>query len=236
MVSMFVLRTGGNVNEYETEARTKTYPRHKPSALPYLSLFLHELDCFYSVRHPAQALSRHALRTTHSQDLNTPALITKFADLKIRAGTAADLDLDTSCLLKSDPMGLLIPRPLITVLHQNGSVNCARPEDRIYALMGLASESNRKGLTVDYQRPVQDKFVQAAWSMISSSGDLRLLSYIEERAYRKVGGLPTWVPDFSTVRKPYPLDTFTQGCAKSEARDVSSFRNTLLHQPSDKRE
>jgi hypothetical protein len=219
MMSMYETEPEGDSYEYEAEVRREGYTREDLETGPYMSLYLRAIEEFFAV-HPARDFQGHALRKTHSVTVNTAGLIVEIGDMKIRAGSAADLDLDMSRSTLADSMGLLTPRPLTKVLWQNMYATCARPEDRIYAFIGLASNSSWSGLSVDYVRPVRETFVQAAWAMIKSSGDLRLLSFVEERTLREVCQLSTWVPDFSARRYPNPLDLFEENCPYAAAGEM----------------
>ncbi|KAF8848635.1 hypothetical protein BDZ45DRAFT_753638 [Acephala macrosclerotiorum] len=154
------MEPGGDSFEYEVEVQREDYARGNPETGPHMAEYLRAIKEFFSV-HPAPGFRGHSLRKTLSKVVNTAGLIVEIADMKIRAGNAADLDLNMTSLASADSQ-LLTPRPLLKVLHQNSYATSARLEDKIYAFIGLAFESSWKGLSVDYLRSVQETFVQAA--------------------------------------------------------------------------
>ena len=228
MMSMHgVIRGGGDSHEYEVKVRREGSVREDLETNPYMSLYMLAIKEFFALLHPARAFQGYAVRETHSVPVNTAGLIIDIADMKIRAGNTTDLGLDISRSTSVDSMGLLILSPLIKVLSRNIYTTYARPKDRIYAFIGLSPDSSWTGLSINYIRPVREIFIQAAWAIIKASRDLRLLSFIEERTFRGVDGLPTWIPDFSARRYLYPLDTFDETCPYSASRDIVHCEDTL---------
>ncbi|KAF2647075.1 hypothetical protein K491DRAFT_699856 [Lophiostoma macrostomum CBS 122681] len=96
--------------------------------------------------------------------------------------------------------------PLQALLRPFSPSSCSLPQDRIYAFLGLVPESSWKGLTIDYERPIADTFIQATWAMIRSTKSLRILSHVENRKHRNIEGLPSWVPEYSRLHAGKPLD------------------------------
>lgn len=88
-----------------------------------------------------------------------------------------------------------------------GSINIARhgphdfhstkPEDKIYALLGIANDRNeleQKGLVLDYERSYQDIYTSAMAAFLEQ-GHLSVLNQCQTYALRE--DLPSWVPDWS---------------------------------------
>ncbi|KAF2824324.1 hypothetical protein CC86DRAFT_457122 [Ophiobolus disseminans] len=95
-----------------------------------------------------------------------------------------------------------LQRMLGTLSHSNSS----HPADHIYAFLGLVPASSWEGLSIDYNRPTADTFVQTTWAMIKSTKTLSILSFSELKLMGGVKDLPTWVPDYTTRQVMKPLD------------------------------
>ncbi|KAK3379220.1 hypothetical protein B0T24DRAFT_694788 [Lasiosphaeria ovina] len=70
-----------------------------------------------------------------------------------------------------------------------------RAHDRVYGLLGLAHQSVRDGIVIDYDRPLRDVYVDACRQILQRDTKLQLLSLPFERDGR--GGLPSWCPDLA---------------------------------------
>ena len=96
------------------------------------------------------------------------------------------------------------------LLEAYREADATRPEDKIYALLGLAWKdrppfSTHPGvLTPDYSLNPEDVYIKTARLMLLSHGDLRYLCHVEDRSLRKLEGLPSWVPDYSVPLRPLP--------------------------------
>ncbi|KAL9595844.1 MAG: hypothetical protein Q9219_006186 [cf. Caloplaca sp. 3 TL-2023] len=78
------------------------------------------------------------------------------------------------------------------------------PRDKVYGLLGFfeGSREERESnalMSPDYRKPTSQIYIEAAEYIMRSSGDLSILSVVEDRLYRKTEGLPSWVPDFSAT-------------------------------------
>jgi hypothetical protein len=69
------------------------------------------------------------------------------------------------------------------------------PRDRIYGLLGLTEMSR---ISIDYVSPVVDVYRAFAEIVATSSKSLEILRM---KRYPSIEGLPSWVPDWSTVSK-----------------------------------
>lgn len=82
--------------------------------------------------------------------------------------------------------------------------------DRIYPLLGIASDTKSLGITSDYRKStsVNSIYIQAARAMITA-GHIDLLSLSQNRD--RESGLPSWVPDWrDKIMRPsggLPMDT-----------------------------
>jgi hypothetical protein len=90
-------------------------------------------------------------------------------------------------------------------------------KDRLYGVYGIWRESGkvipedmmpRYGADVS----VEEVYTRAAWEIIAETGDLNILSLVEDRSLVKAdsiraqGKLPSWVPDFGSALYPHPLN------------------------------
>ncbi|KAI9763815.1 MAG: hypothetical protein M1840_009069 [Geoglossum simile] len=90
-------------------------------------------------------------------------------------------------------------RSLLSLLSEFNVANATRAHDKVYGLLGLASEvqetsTSSPALKAHYESPVEQVYTQVARYMIESSGNLRVL-----HACLGTGDmtLPSWVPDWS---------------------------------------
>lgn len=96
--------------------------------------------------------------------------------------------------------------PLQAALSAASHTSCLNPVDKIYSLLGLVPKASWKGLPIDYSASTVDVFVQATRALIRATSSLSLLSFVEDKAYRKIQSLPSWVPDYTAFRGIMPLD------------------------------
>jgi hypothetical protein len=110
------------------------------------------------------------------------------------------------------------PESLSTVLSSRRGLGVSDLRDMIYAHLAVAGSQSvtdawgRRVATpvVDYSKSVTDVFVEAASYMFNDSIDTELLRGVEAREpFRRMEGLPSWVPDWSLGQSSllYPLST-----------------------------
>ena len=110
---------------------------------------------------------------------------------------------------------------LVALLKDTSSSSVTRPEDRVYSLLGLATEQDRRSLSVDYDRGVTDIFSDVVKTHIFETRSLEILfcgwlrghndtlrnfdPRIDEPDKSKIStvtkkqrspDLPTWMPNF----------------------------------------
>jgi hypothetical protein len=73
------------------------------------------------------------------------------------------------------------------------------PRDKIYALLGLCSESDTSAIKPDYSISVAELYTAVARHFITKTKDLTPLQYSDGNQDLK-HGLPSWVPDYSDTR------------------------------------
>lgn len=85
--------------------------------------------------------------------------------------------------------------------------------DKIYGLLGLASDSDRLGIVPDYSKSVVEVYANVARALIAD-GKTTILSWCQQSQTR-IERLPSWVPDFSSlIRQP---------CGEFEQIGTTSF-------------
>jgi hypothetical protein len=84
--------------------------------------------------------------------------------------------------------------------------------DKVYAFVGISKESSsgllssQNALVPNYQSPCREVYVDTAKFIINSSGNLDVLSQVQDASFRKQQDLPSWVPDFSADGYPTPIE------------------------------
>ena len=81
------------------------------------------------------------------------------------------------------------------------------PRDKVFALIGLASNIKSQSINPDYARPTVDVYRDITGYLITTEQSLTLLSTVEDISHRKPdSSLPSWVPDYN-----YHENIFTFG-------------------------
>jgi hypothetical protein len=77
--------------------------------------------------------------------------------------------------------------------------------DRIFALLSLAADAERLGITIDYNKPTEEVLCSTALSIIQN-GELSILSCVQFPRDADAVNLPSWVPDWHSNLQPsfYP--------------------------------
>ena len=94
---------------------------------------------------------------------------------------------------------------LLELLHDTtcGNYDCALPHDRIYALIALLDQEQRRRIPVDYTWSTQRLYTEVARIIISST---RSLEVLHRRRFGMIEGLPSWVPDWNSDCSDRPLN------------------------------
>uniref|UniRef100_A0A8H7N8C9 Heterokaryon incompatibility domain-containing protein n=1 Tax=Bionectria ochroleuca TaxID=29856 RepID=A0A8H7N8C9_BIOOC len=79
------------------------------------------------------------------------------------------------------------------------------PRDKIYALLGLAGDSESLRIIPDYKKTVRDVYTEVVGKVIAKDG----LSLLLTCRYNPSSGLPSWVPDFRQGLVMSPIDRVT---------------------------
>jgi len=87
---------------------------------------------------------------------------------------------------------------LSTITSTSRSGNSFRaidPKDYIFALLGICSDAEELGISLDYTKTCQQVYIDCAKVYLEKKGDLDILGYCQFP--KKQTGLPSWVPDWS---------------------------------------
>ena len=93
---------------------------------------------------------------------------------------------------------------LATAIIQCRISKSSDPRDKIYAFLGYfdGPQSERQSYSLmfpDYRKPVSRIYFEATDYLMRNTGDLLVLSMVEDSLYRKQRDLPSWVPDYSVT-------------------------------------
>lgn len=85
----------------------------------------------------------------------------------------------------------------LALLDMARNCHATEPRDKVYGIMGLASDSFRAALKVDYSLSMEEILLRTAEAIIIAEG-LDILAYASSSSDRKLldTGLPSWVPDW----------------------------------------
>jgi len=118
----------------------------------------------------------------------------------------SNLDTARTGIATSGHLGLF--KYLLEAFRESDATN---PSDKIYALIGLAWKerppfsTHPEALIPDYSLEPHALFAKTARLMLLSHKDVRFLCHVEDRSFRKMKGLPSWVPDYTVPLRPTPF-------------------------------
>jgi hypothetical protein len=101
-----------------------------------------------------------------------------------------------------DPSGI----NLIKILSRLRSAEATDKRDKIYSVLSILKEDDRKAIRVDYAETntVEQTYTDLARHCISTPDYMRMLEHAGTK--RQITGMPTWVPDWSFEPR-FPLDS-----------------------------
>jgi hypothetical protein len=88
---------------------------------------------------------------------------------------------------------------ILTVLHNTQTTRCSDPRDRLYAILGIVSDT--ADVDIDYSIPTREVYRNWAEKWIRRTNTLDILSACADSS--QSGDLPSWVPD---LRSPFGQD------------------------------
>ncbi|KAH6844699.1 heterokaryon incompatibility protein-domain-containing protein [Chaetomium sp. MPI-CAGE-AT-0009] len=90
--------------------------------------------------------------------------------------------------------------------------DCFVQQDKVFATVGILQQALPKGNPLPF--PVnatvtpEEVYINAARTLLLNCPHLTLLSFVDHPFYRKLTDLPSWVPDLTIAKFPWPLGTF----------------------------
>ncbi len=92
----------------------------------------------------------------------------------------------------------------------------ADPRDKVYAILWFVHTSSpatdpgkktglKRIMVPDYTKSTQDVYLEAVALVLKGSGNLQILSSVEDVSCRTIEGLPSWVPNLSALQWPPAL-------------------------------
>jgi hypothetical protein len=111
-----------------------------------------------------------------------------------------------------------------------------QPQDKIYGLLGLASDRDVLGIVPDYRLPCHEVY-EATTRALLREGHVSVLSFCQ--LSQKIPNLPSWVPDFSmpltlhlqSAPRSYSPLLLPQYSASGESRPRIEFSRTIKNEP-----
>jgi hypothetical protein len=120
-------------------------------------------------------------------------------------------------------------QPLFALLETSRYFSCSDPRDKIYGVLGLASDNAVLQICPDYTKSPREVLTDTARRIIQSNRVLDLLNHVE---YPKAIDVPSWVPDWDHPRSRYLLDYRSfDNCASGDTKAIVVLENdgsTLL--------
>jgi hypothetical protein len=92
-------------------------------------------------------------------------------------------------------------RPLLDLLQRFWLNEATDPRDKVYALLGLATDNHPNSLVPDYSLPVGTVYGMVVKDLMTRSKNLDFLSLCSSTGPRRVEGLATWAPNWRTEGK-----------------------------------
>ncbi|KAL2192371.1 heterokaryon incompatibility protein-domain-containing protein [Corynascus similis CBS 632.67] len=90
--------------------------------------------------------------------------------------------------------------------------DCFVKQDKVFATVGMLQQALLAGtplpFPVDASATPEEVYIHAARTLLLHCPHLTLLSFIEHPSYRSLTQLPSWVPDLTTAKFPWPLGAF----------------------------
>lgn len=102
-------------------------------------------------------------------------------------------------------------RGFIDVLAAFQYRQCFNPRDKVFGLLGLAPESFRSKIALDYNRSPKEVYTDVVLAAIAETGNLNVLSYIYGRRTENLD-LPSFVPDFTAAVQERWVPNYLSRC------------------------
>ncbi|KAL6250502.1 hypothetical protein RBB50_002804 [Rhinocladiella similis] len=165
--------------------------------------FLHDLERFEEHLSCSPGDDRHGLKEDFLGNMHTQ--VARFKRLLVMA-EKSQFRWNLPPLVKDRPGR----EELVEMDHfQVLSVECRHqltsdPHDKIYGLLGLASDSVAQLIQPHYDEPVAETFTRTSGLLAEKTRRLRLLGQVSRNVnLNRIKDLPTWVPDWSIEFSEY---------------------------------
>jgi hypothetical protein len=155
-----------------------------------------------------------------------------YIDTHFRQCTSIGKSLDISNLSSRKAQ---LKRKLLFLLNRFGHFDTTDPRDKIYGLLGLASEvqqpsvENEK-IVPDYNQPTSMVYADLVNFLVSKTRRLDVLRACE--GSRKIPDLPSWVPDWTCTAarhmERFQLEPYDLSSHPSSEIPVARFSNNLM--------
>jgi len=101
---------------------------------------------------------------------------------------------------------------LFSWIYVTRSRDCTDQRDKVFSIFGIVRQCIPQGfivaeLVVDYTKSVDETYRDFVKATIAGSGNLLILSLVEDLTERRLQKLPRWCPDFSAPTALRPLET-----------------------------
>jgi len=103
------------------------------------------------------------------------------------------VNLYRKCFQQTPPKPIDFAHLLQTSMYKD----CTKDQDRVYGVLGMAPPPVRAAITVDYDKPLRQIFIDAFRQVLPSDPSLQSLGLPFERGNGSGSGLPTWCPDLT---------------------------------------
>ena len=122
---------------------------------------------------------------------------------------------------------------LLIVRHQDSMAT--KPEDKIYALLGLADEVSGHEVAISYDTTIIDVYQRVALWCLFHDQNLSILGSVQASSRSTLIDLPSWVPNWSGPRMAYALTFHNEFSSTSATYTAARGTKYVWKQPQSER-
>jgi hypothetical protein len=89
--------------------------------------------------------------------------------------------------------------PVQDILAMCSNSEATDPKDMIYALQDISREADNQVLKTSYSKSVHQVYTDTTQLLLSQNDPFRILGRAGKVVSKSVAGLPSWVPNWSTI-------------------------------------